>query len=57
MSDEKNNKTTYVTLNGLEQSKKDVDCISQQAIQQLKQLPGQNLFLEELIQMLITREW
>ena len=56
LSDEKNNKTTYVTLNGLDQSKQDVDIISQEAIQELKQLPGQNLFLEELIQMLITRE-
>lgn len=56
LSDEKNNKTTYVTLNGLEKSKQDVDAISQRAVQELKQLPGQNLFLEELIQMLITRE-
>lgn len=56
LSDEKNNKTTYVTLNGLEQSKQDVDDISKQAIEQLKQLPGQNIFLEQLIQMLITRQ-
>lgn len=56
LSDEKNNKITYVTLNGLEQSKQDVDDISKQAIEQLKQLPGQNIFLEQLIQMLITRQ-
>lgn len=56
LSDEKNNKTTYVTLNGLEQSKQDVDDISKQAIEQLKQLPGQNIFLEQLIQMLIARQ-
>lgn len=55
-SDEKNNKTTYVTLNGMEQSKKDVESISIKAVEELKGLPGNNQFLEDLIQMLVTRE-
>ena len=56
LSDEKNNKTTYVTLNGLEQARQDVAAISGQAIEYLKELPGENPFLEALIRMLITRE-
>ena len=55
-SDEKNNKTTYVTIEGLEKSKKDVEMISRRAIQTLKEIPGENAFLEELILSLITRE-
>lgn len=56
LSDEKNNKTTYVTLEGLEKAKKDVEEISVQAIAFLHELPGENPFLEECIRMLITRE-
>lgn len=55
-SDEKNHKTTYVTIEGLEKSKKDVESISKRAIQTLKEIPGENAFLEELILSLITRE-
>ncbi|HIS56179.1 MAG TPA: polyprenyl synthetase family protein [Candidatus Fimimorpha excrementavium] len=55
-SDEKNQKTTYVTLHGLEQSRSDVEKISRKAIEVLKGLPGENEFLLQLIQMLITRE-
>ncbi len=55
-SDEKNNKTTYVTIEGIEKSKKDVETISKRAIETLKELPGKNEFLEELILSLITRE-
>ena len=56
LSDEKNNKTTYVTLKGLEQAGQDVAAISGQAIEYLNELPGENPFLEALIRMLITRE-
>lgn len=56
LSDEKNHKTTYVTLEGLEKSKKDVDRISRQAVSGLHELPGTNEFLEALIVMLIDRE-
>lgn len=55
-SDEKNHKTTYVTIEGLEKSKKDVESISKRAIQTLKEIPGENTFLEEMILSLITRE-
>ena len=55
-SDEKNEKTTYITLEGLEKSKKDVEIISKRAIQTLREIPGENAFLEELILSLITRE-
>ncbi len=56
LSDEKNQKTTYVTLEGIEKAQADVKLISGRAIELLHELPGENLFLEELIRMLITRE-
>ena len=55
-SDEKNNKTTYVTLEGLEKAKKDVEALSVQAIEDLNKLPGNNEFLENLIRILIKRQ-
>lgn len=55
-SDEKNEKTTYVTLEGLEQAKQDVEEISKRALATLASLGRENPFLEELITMLITRE-
>lgn len=55
-SDDKNNKTTYVTLEGLEKAKEDVERISENALGTLRSLKYRNEFLEELIQMLITRE-
>lgn len=56
LSDEKNNKTTYVTLEGIEKAKADVETISGQAVEYLHSLPGKNKFLEDLILMLVTRE-
>lgn len=56
LSDEKNNKTTYVTLEGIEKAKADVETISGQAVEYLHSLPGKNQFLEDLILMLVTRE-
>ena len=55
-SDEKNQKTTYVTLEGLEKAKKDVEALSVQAIEDLNKLPGNNEFLENLIRILIKRQ-
>lgn len=55
-SDEKNHKTTYVTLEGLEKAKQDVEKISEEAVSCLHELPGENDFLEELILMLVNRE-
>ncbi len=56
LSDEKNHKTTYVTLEGLEKAKADVKKLSEDAIQTLRALPYENPFLEQLIQMLVNRE-
>ena len=55
-SDEKNKKTTYVTLEGLDKAKKDVEQISAEAIEELNTLPGNNEFLEQLIHVLINRQ-
>ena len=55
-SDEKNQKTTYVTLEGLEKAKKDVEALSVQAIEDLNKLPGNNELLENLIRILIKRQ-
>ena len=55
-SDEKNKKTTYVTLEGLEKAKQDVEKISAEAIEELNKLPGNNDFLEQLIHLLIHRQ-
>ena len=55
-SDDKNHKTTYVSLEGLDKAKKDVEEISERALSTLASLNHKNAFLEELIRMLITRE-
>ncbi len=55
-SDEKNEKTTYLTLEGLEKSKRDVEKISRRAIAGLRSFEQQNPFLTELVEMLIHRE-
>lgn len=59
-SDEKNKKTTYVTIEGLEKSKEDVKVISERARNNLTKLKldynRENRFLEELITRLITRQ-
>ena len=55
-SDEKNNKVTYVTLNGMEKSKEDVEKLSKEAIQLLHSFENKNDFLNQLIEALITRE-
>lgn len=55
-SDEKNNKTTYVTLVGLEQAVKDVEELSGDAVGLLHTLHFEDGFLTELIQSLIHRK-
>ena len=55
-SDEKNEKTTYLTLEGMEKSKKDVEELSHRAIFGLKSFERENPFLNELVEMLIHRE-
>lgn len=56
MSDEKNEKITYVSLYGMDQAKKAVRDLSYGAGEILRGLPGNHEFLEYLIDMLITRE-
>ena len=55
-SDEKNHKVTYVTFEGLEQSREDVARISGEALSYMDALPVKNEFLTELIRYLIVRE-
>lgn len=54
-SDEKNHKVTYVTLKGLAQAQADQQALSSRAIEQLASFAQRNLFLEELVKNLITR--
>ena len=56
LSDEKNEKTTYVTLEGLEKAKKYVEEISMEAIDKLHKFEAKDSFLEELLRSLIYRE-
>ena len=55
-SDEKNEKTTYVTLKGLEKATRDVEVISQEALELLSGLDRENPYLTQLIQELIHRK-
>ena len=54
-SDDKNEKSTYVSIKGLEQAKKDVEFMSDRALQNLASFKNRNVFLEDLIKMLINR--
>ena len=54
-SDEKNHKTTYLTLKGLEQSAKDVEEISKKAIEILARYDVGNRYLTNLTRFLIHR--
>ena len=55
-SDEKNQKFTYVTFEGLEKAKGDVASITEQAIAHMNSLAGKNEFLNELLLYLVARE-
>lgn len=55
-SDEKNEKTTYVTLLGIKEAKKAVEEKSCEAVRLLKRLPGKNSYLEELLMELVHRD-
>ena len=56
LSDEKNEKDTYITLIGLEESKQKVEDLSNLAIDGIKAL-GDNEFLVTLVEKLISREY
>ena len=55
-SDEKNQKFTYVTFEGLEKAKDDVAAITKQAVAHMDSLVVRNEFLNELLVYLIARE-
>lgn len=55
-SDEKNHKLTYVTLHGLDRAAEEVEKLSDEALTILKSFEKRNVFLEELVKFLITRE-
>ncbi|MBO4902322.1 MAG: polyprenyl synthetase family protein [Lachnospiraceae bacterium] len=54
-SDERNNKTTYVTLKGLAQAEADVRAYTEKAQALLEQLPSDSTFLHDLIDSLTDR--
>ncbi len=56
-SDEKNEKTTYVSLVGLEQAKEDVKKLCEDAKAQLNLFIGEDYFLMDLIDFLIDRDY
>lgn len=57
LSDEKNHKTTYVTLQGIERAREEVSRVFGQASDCLNRLPGDHVFLEALIEQLIHRKF
>lgn len=54
-SDKKNNKITYVTIKGLAQAQADQRALSEEAIALLGSFERRNLFLEKLVEDLVTR--
>lgn len=54
-SDEKNHKQTFVSMNGMEQSVKQVEKMSREAMEIIDSVGGDNTFLKELIVSLIHR--
>ena len=54
-SDEKNEKSTYVTIKGLDEAAKDVERISEEAVELLQSLNLENPYLTWLIQALVHR--
>lgn len=55
-SDEKNGKNTYVVFKGIEQSKKDAEQYTKEALQLFDQLGYENTFLRELLLYLVGRK-
>lgn len=54
-SDMDNDKITYVTIHGIDESKKTVESLSKEAVEALEQLPYNNPLLDEIIMSLIDR--
>lgn len=54
-SDEKNHKTTYVTLEGIEKAEEEAGRLTEEAVGLLLELPGDSSFLKELFLSLMDR--
>lgn len=54
-SDEKNHKTTYVTLEGMDKAAKEVRNLTNQAVEELCQIKGEKEFLVQLLRALTDR--
>lgn len=55
-SDEKNHKTTYVTIKGLKEAQEEVVQMTKEALRLLDALPQKNKFLNQIIGFLMKRE-
>ena len=55
-SDGRNEKVTYVTFEGLQKAKEDVQRLSEEAVAILEGCAGEHTFLRELFRFLIHRE-
>lgn len=55
-SDEKNDKSTYVTLEGIEKAKQDVERLTEEAVSLMDSLVVRNEFLNNLLLYMICRE-
>ncbi len=55
-SDEKNNKTTYVSLEGLEKAQADQRQLSEEAIALLDEITSEDVFLKDIIRNLVNRD-
>ncbi len=55
-SDERNHKVTYVTLKGMKQAQADQKDLSGEAVLLLRSFERRNLFLEDMIEALVTRK-
>ena len=56
-SDRENNKTTFVTLYGLEMAKEIAEKLTADALDSLKKLDGDTLVLKELTSYLLNRNY
>ena len=55
-SDEKNEKTTYVTWKGIEDARREAARLTEEAVRELKRFPSGDDFLEQLLTWLVYRE-
>lgn len=55
-SDEKNEKMTYVVWKGLEESRKAVKSMTEEALEELEKIQAEDDFLAQLLRSLVYRE-